>query len=193
MGHEIEAKYLNVDVDVIEERLRRIGAHKVYERVYKVKVYDFPNLWLNSIGAWARVRDEGDRVVMTYKRRLGMGEGAKQGDTGMEEIELQVDSFETASFFLEHLGMVMKFYEEKWRIRWARDGVEFDIDRMPGLNPYLEIEGSSWMEIDQAAVELELNPDEKKICSAFQIYEEAGINMNEYEEISFTRMTKKSH
>ena len=54
-----------------------------------------------------------------------------------------------------------------------------------------EIEAKTWEEIDEAIKWLNLDPSEKKIFSAFQIYQLAGIDLLEYDEITFGRMVKK--
>ena len=84
-------------------------------------------------------------------------------DGGMEEIEVIVSDFDKTAELILAMGFVEKFYQENKRIRWIKDGVEFDIDTWPELEPYLEIEATSWKKIDEAARELGLNLGNKKI------------------------------
>ena len=60
---------------------------------------------------WLRLRDEGDKVTLTYKKRFGTGEKFK--DEGMYEKEIVVSDFEKTADILNAIGMVEKFYEEK--------------------------------------------------------------------------------
>ena len=57
---EIEVKFLNIDSDLMEKKLLKIGAKKVFEKLYHRKVFDYPDLRLNDQGAWVRLRDEGE-------------------------------------------------------------------------------------------------------------------------------------
>ena len=49
-------------------------------------------------------------------------------DDGMEETETCVDDFNKIALILEKIGLIEKHYAEKKRIRWEKDGIEFDID-----------------------------------------------------------------
>ncbi|HEU5004755.1 MAG TPA: CYTH domain-containing protein [Candidatus Saccharimonadales bacterium] len=188
---EIEVKFLNIDVEEIESKLKSLGAKKEFDQKYRRKVYDYPDLRLNDQGAWIRVRDEGSQVTMGFKQRKMSDDGAN--DVGMKEIEIKVDSFDKAWQFLEAVGLKQKFYEENRRVRWTLDTIEFDIDYWPLLKPYLEIEAGSWKDIDKAIKILDLNPDDKKIFSTFQVYQLEGINELEYDILTFDSQIKKSN
>ena len=141
---EIEVKFLDVDVKEIEAKLKRIGAKKVFDRIYRRKVYDYPDLRLNASNAWVRVRDEGEQVTMGFKRRIApSGRNGLSNDGGMEEVEVIVSDFEKTALMLEKIGLVQKFYEENRRVRWTKGDIEFDIDTWPLLHPYLEIEAQT--------------------------------------------------
>ena len=66
-----------------------------------------------------------------------------------------------------------------------------DIDTIAMIPTYLEIEAGSWEEIDKATQELGLDPKDRKICSAQQIYQIYGINTEEYQTINFDEVIKK--
>ncbi|MBD3328896.1 hypothetical protein GF357_00125 [Candidatus Dojkabacteria bacterium] len=137
MGKEIEAKFININKENLQKKLAKIGAKKVFdERLLRRCVYNLP---IEKDGAWARVRDEVDKVTMTYKRVTD-----KSLD-GVEEVELIVDSFDKAREFLKSVGLFEKAYQETKRIRYVieSDNVEFDIDTWPGLSPWVEIEADS--------------------------------------------------
>jgi adenylate cyclase class 2 len=190
---EIEVKFLDIDVPKIEAKLKSIGAKKAFDRLYRRRVYDYPDLRLNANGSWVRVRDEGDKVTMGYKHRLGVtSSDGSTNDTGMEEIEVVVSDFDNASLLLEKIGLKQKFYEENRRVRWVKDDIEFDLDTWPLLNTYLEIEASSWDQIDEAIKLLGLKPEDKKILVAFQVYQLAGLNEHDYDVLTFDKVVKKS-
>ena len=68
---EIEVKFLNIDPETIQKKLAEIGARKVGEYFYRRRVFDYPDFRLDKQNAWLRLRDEGDRVTLSFKRRIG--------------------------------------------------------------------------------------------------------------------------
>jgi len=187
---EIEVKFLEIDVKSIEAMLKELGANRAFERVYKVITFDYPDLRLNEESSWVRLRDEGDQTTLAFKQRLGAGKKG-ENDSGMLEHETVVSDFDQTAEIMRKIGLTEKFFEEKRRIRYQLDGIEYDIDEVPLLNPYLEIEAGSWDDIDKAIKLLKLDPKDKKICSAFQIYEQAGINQLDYKMLTFDKQTKR--
>jgi adenylate cyclase class IV len=137
MAKEIEAKFININSDSIISKLKDLGAILVYEhRLLRRKVYNLPT---PTPGTWARVRDEVDKITMTYKcvneRSLN----------GVEEVEIEVNDFDKACDFLNSVGLIEKAYQETRRTRYIikEDNVEFDIDIWPSLNPLIEIESDN--------------------------------------------------
>ncbi len=193
MTHEeIEAKFLDIDPAEIEKKLTAVGAKKVRDFSYRRRVFDYPDWRLDKNGGWLRLRDEGDRITLAFKQRLGIKDhGGLTNDSGMREVEIKVSDFEKTATLLLDLGFVEKHYAENKRTRWEKDGVEFDIDTWPQLEPYLEIEADSWEAVDAAAKELGLNPEDKKIFSANQIYAQKGIDVGEYSRLAFDGLVKR--
>ena len=189
---EIEVKFLNIDKDHVAQKLVAIGAEKVGDFSYRRIVFDFPGFPLNEKSAWVRLRDEGDRIALSFKQRIGAtSHDGSTSDTGMEEVEVVVSDFEKTATFLRRIGMIDKFYQENKRTRYKKGDVEFDIDSWPALKPYLEIEAKSWEAIDKAIAELGLDPKDKKIFSTNQIYNMEGIRELDYIRMSFTEMIKR--
>src|SRR5665213_60675 len=163
---EYEVKFLNIDPEALEAQIIGLGGSKLFDRMYRRAVFDYSDLRLDKVGAWVRVRDEGEKVTMSFKQRLGY-DAAKpdQNDTGMTEEEIVVSDFETTCKILRHIGLTDKFLQENRRVRFMLGGVELDIDYWPKLNPYLEIEAKSWEAVDGAIKKLGLDPEDKKIFS----------------------------
>lgn len=187
---EIEVKFLDVDVVDLKSKLEKFGAEFIGSFDYKRKAYDFPGFPLAQKSAWVRVRDEGDRVVMTYKQRLEAGDHT-MGDLGMKEVEIIVNDFNLADNFLKSIGMIEKFYEENKRERYVLDNVEIDIDSWPMIPPYVEIEGSSWDNVQNVSEKIGFDWNNHLRCSTMQIYEKYGINENDYSVITFNEQIKK--
>lgn len=187
---ECEVKFLNIDHDKLEKQILELGGKKQFDRMYRRVVLDFPGWPLNEQKSWLRVRDEGDKVTMSFKKRIDPGE-AGSNDVSMHEHEIVVSDFAATIEILHQIGMIDKFYEENRRVRYILDGVELDVDYWPQLKPYLEIEAPTWEQVDQMIETLGLSPDDKKIYSTHQIYEENGIEEFDYSRITFEEMVKR--
>lgn len=194
MSHEeIEAKYLNINPAELEKKLAAIGAKRVGEMFYIAHSFDYPDWRLDKEHSWLRLRTDGKETTLTFKKRIGVkASGGQANDDGMEEVEVKVDDFEKTKLIIHKLGFVDKRYMEKKRIRWEKDGVEYDIDFWPELKPYLEIEADSWERVDKAALELGLDLADKKVFSASQAYSVGGINVNEYSRLAFDGLVKRT-
>lgn len=188
---ECEVKFLNIDVDELTAKIESLGGVKQFDRLFKRIVFDYPDLRLNNDKhAWVRLRDEGDKVTLSYKQRLDVGDGVSN-DRSMLEHEVVVSDFEQTAEIMRNIGLTDKFYEENRRVQYKLDNVELDIDYWPQLKPYLEIEADTWEEVEAMIQKLGFNSDDKKIYSTHQIYAEAGINENDYKKITFDEMIKR--
>jgi adenylate cyclase class 2 len=189
---ENEVKFLNIDPEEIENKLKEMGAQRIFDKIYKRRVFDYPDLSLNEKGAYLRLRDEGDKITFTFKQRLGIkSHDGTQNDEGMEEIEVNVSDFNKTAELVLKLGLTEKFYEENRRIRYKLRNIEFDIDFWPLLNPYLEIEAPTWEEVDEGIRLLNLDQKDKKIFSTFQVYQLSGINELDYKILTLDKAIKK--
>src|SRR3989344_6298372 len=192
MAEEIEVKFLNIDPAQTEAKLLEIGALKVRDFFYRRRVFDYPDWRLDKAHSWLRLLDEGDKITLSFKKRIGADKHDGTGnDDGMEEVEIAVDDFEKTVQLLLALGFIEKHYAENKRSRWIKDGVEFDIDTFPELEPYLEIEATGWNKIDEAIAWLGLSPADKKIFSTSQIYALKGIKIADYTRLAFDGLVKR--
>lgn len=151
MEIEYEATFINIDKDAVRKKLDSIGAHLVRsEFLQKRVVFNLPE-GHEKAGAWLRVRDEGNRITMSFK--------IVDGDTisDQKEAQLVIDNFEAAVQFLELIGCKQKSFQESRREIWELDGVEIMIDEWPFLEPFVEVEGSSEQEVRKVAERLGLD------------------------------------
>ncbi len=147
MQSEIEAKFLNVNHDEIRERLRIAGAELEQPmRLMRRAVFHGAHL---GDGAYVRVRDEGDRVTITYKHFHDPG-----SIHGVEELETTVGDFEIAVGIVGKTGLEQSSYQETKRETWQLDDVEIVLDEWPWAPPYIEIEGPSEDAVRAAAERL---------------------------------------
>lgn len=185
MHTEIEAKWLNIDHDELRAKLREAGAVLIQpERLMIRNIYDYPDLQLTEKKGWVRVRNEGDKVTMSFKQ---------QNDKslhGTKEVNLVVDSFDEADAFLCALGLKCKSTQETKRESWKLGNVEIELDTWPWIPPYVEIEAPSETDLHDVARALGL--DETKglpgaVSVAFRdIYDLAPGELNTWESITFS-------
>lgn len=187
---ECEVKFLDIDQEEIEKKLVEIGAKKVKEFHYRRIIFDYEDLRFDKAGSWVRLRDEGDKITLSYKERLGI-ETENGNDRGMYELEFNVSDFDKVQQFMLKLGLVEKFYMENKRIRYMFDDIEFDIDIWPMINPYLEIEAPDWDKVDKGIELLGFDKKEAKKFTATQVFERAGIRDKDYKIITFEKQVKK--
>lgn len=148
METEIEAKFLNVSFDKIRENLSQLGAQLEQPmRLMRRVIIEPPNL--SAKDAFVRVRDEGDKVTLTYKQ---FDDHTAFG--GVQEIEVTVSDFDQTVAILEKLGLMYRSFQESRRETWRLNQVEIVLDEWPWLNPYIEIEGHSEEEVKQIAGQL---------------------------------------
>lgn len=147
MQSEIEAKFLNVQHDEIRAKLTELGATCV-QPMRLMRRVTIENDRLVEKNAFVRVRDEGDRVTMTYKQFDSLSvDGAK-------EIEIVVSDFDTAVQLLDAAGLPSQSFQESKRETWQLGEVEIVLDEWPWLKPYIEIEAGSEVLVQDTAKRL---------------------------------------
>lgn len=148
MDIEYEATFLNVNKDNLRKKLKVIGATLVKSEFLQKRVVFFLPKGHEVKGGWVRVRDESDKITMSFK--------VVDGNTIQDQKEtcLVVDNFQTAEQFLVGIGCVKKSYQENKREKWLLEGVEITIDEWPFLEPFTEIEGKSEEEVKKISEKL---------------------------------------
>lgn len=189
---EIEVKFLDINITDIEQKLVSIGAQRIGETLSKITNFDYPDYRLKEKKAWVRLRSEFGKTTIAYKQRLGAGfEDGSVSDKGMKEIEIEVSDFNIANSFLKSIGLIEKFSQERKRIRWEKDSIEFDIDTWPLVPSYIEIEGDSIENIKKVSEELGFNWQEHFIGSFGQVCRKYGLNDHDYSVFTFDKQIKK--
>ena len=133
MRNELEATFYEINKDEIRAKLKELGAKLEYpEFLMRRVVYD------TGDHSFARVRQEGDGIVMTYKSYTN-----DMVITGCKEVNVKVDDYEAANLFMRGIGMKEKANQDSYRELWTLDGVEITIDTWPWIPTYIEVEGPS--------------------------------------------------
>ncbi len=129
---EIEARFINLSREKIEQKLQEIGAAKKFEAFFREWIFFHPE-WEKDHRR-IRVRTDGKTAWLSYKANYTWGVDAT------EEIEFTVSSPENAVAFLRAVDIPQRRYQEKRRIQYRFDNIIFDLDFWPKIPMVLEIE-----------------------------------------------------
>lgn len=185
MQTEIEAKWLDIDHDEFRQRLVTAGATCAHtERQMSRKVFDYPDDRLHDIGGWVRVRDEGDKVTLSYKQLND------RSLHGTKEVTVVVDDFATTCLFLESIGLESKSYQETKRESWRLGDAEIELDTWPWIPTFVEIEAKSEADLRQIAKRLGLQMQDAlhgSVETAYQaVYDVTEAEIDAWQEIRFS-------
>lgn len=142
MGVEIEAKMAVESFEPVMGRLRALAARKLGDHFEVNTFFDTQDRSLLASDEGLRLRHDRnalaarERHVITYKgpRR----EGAVKS---REEIEFEVSDAAAAAQLFERLGYLRTLSFEKRRQSWELDGCRVELDEVPRLGRFVEIEG----------------------------------------------------
>ena len=152
METELEAIFLDTNADSLRKKLKEIGASLVHpEQLMKRKVFDFPDERLEKEGGWVRVRDEGNKITLSYKRLVD------RTLHGTKEITVEVSDFEKTCNILIAAGLQVDAYQETKRERWELDGSEITIDTWPWIPTFVEIEANSEEKLKEIVKKIDLD------------------------------------
>lgn len=179
MKPEIEASFINIDKSKIRNQLGSLGAKLVQPEILMQRV-----VFSTGPKSFARVRDEGNRIVMTYKRVDDLSL------SGTKEINLEVNDYATAINFLKSVGLKPKADQETLREEWLLDNVEICIDTWPWIATFIELEGPSENAVKNVASRLNLDMGHAHYGSVDEIYKlyynVTNDDVNFAPEIKFT-------
>jgi predicted adenylyl cyclase CyaB len=138
--HEIEVKILEIIPDTIAAKLiNELGFEKKGKGEYRAIYFDDEENSLSASGRLLRLRKEGEKVVLAYKRNI-----SRQGAKVMEEHQTSVADFEASLQIIEGLGF--RPFSETYKIRevFRKGDIEVVFDDYQGelshIPPFLEIE-----------------------------------------------------
>lgn len=170
MMYEIEVKVLDIDRPAVESTLLELGAVPGPEQRFSAVFYDSPDGRLRAGGQLLRLRREGDRTLLTFKRRV-----SEAGAKVREETEVAVGDFEACRRILNSLGLAESATVDKFRTSYQLDNVSVVIDRHVGglsfIPEFLEIEAASVEEVHSVAARLGFRPDQLRPWGLPQVIE----------------------
>lgn len=166
MEIEFEATFLDIKKEDVRKKLKAIGA-KLIKPEFMQRRYTF-NLPKGSYSptSWLRVRDEQDKITMTYKEVKG------KDIKDQKEITLEINDLENGKEFLEKIGCRGKSYQETKRELWKLDGVEICIDTWPFLEPFVEVEGKSEKKVKEVSQKIGFDYSKAFFASTTEFYKQ---------------------
>jgi adenylate cyclase class 2 len=148
MAVELEAKMSVEAFDPVRARLREAGATRVGDHFELNTFFDTPSRALTQAkhGLRLRVQRDGatgaERSVVTWKGRQHPGPLKSR-----EEVEFVASPGSAAALLFERLGYVRTFSFEKRRETWRLDACTVELDELPLLGKFVEIEGPDEQDI----------------------------------------------
>lgn len=159
MKLEIEATFVEINKDELRAKLKDVGAKLVQPEILMRRV-----VFGVAENSFARVRDEGDRVVFTYKCRHD------DSITGTEEINVEVSDYDDMIAILKACGLHVKANEDSYRESWELNGAEIDIDTWPWIPSYVEIEAETPEIVESVSEKLGFKMKDAIIGSVDEVY-----------------------
>lgn len=168
MEAEIEVKFLDVVVDDIRDRLTKAGAVLEHPlRLMRRALIEEPHHVVEN--SFIRIRDEGDKVTLAFKRRSLPDEQTTINST--KEIETTVGDFDKTVTIFSEAGWQYITMQESKRETWRLDDAEVVIDEWPWIQPYIEIEAASEAIVQKVAETLGFDWKDAEFGSVDIIYQ----------------------
>lgn len=156
MPIEVEAKVRVASFRVVRQRLVELGASRLGVNLQRNDLYDAAGSDLAERGCRLRLRTvrrgRGDTPVLTFK-------GPKLGGRfkSRREIEIGVSDKATARRLLEAMGYRPYFSFDKRRESWRLGGWHIELDEVPLLGRFVEVETAEPREVEHALATLGLD------------------------------------
>ncbi len=171
MALEIEAKIRLADHEEVRQALRRCGATCLGAALETNRFFDWPDasLRLGDQGLRLRLAEpypvpdapqratDAPRVTVTFKGPQRKGASKLKV---REEFEFRADAAEGPAAVLTALGLVNTMTFQKRRESWDLGDCRVELDELPALGLFMEIEGPSAEAIAAAIADLGLTEAE---------------------------------
>ncbi|MBS1824418.1 MAG: class IV adenylate cyclase [Acidobacteria bacterium] len=143
---EVEIKLPVPNLPAIQPLITQLGWRPLTPRTLEINILlDHPDSSLRSRGVILRLRQYGDRSVLTYK---GPGQDGKH--KVREELETPIGDLPTLQTIFLHLGYHPTFRYEKYRTEFTDGAGHLTLDETP-IGTFLELEGApEWIDAQAA-------------------------------------------
>lgn len=171
---EVELKYQVTTFDEVKEKLLELGGKSVIASQHERNiVFDSPDHRLKSQGKLLRLREYGNKVLLTVKVALP---SERMKERLEHESSLSI-SFDEAVEMLNVLNYREAFKYEKEREIWiVNNSIHICFDSLFFGN-FIEIEGNTVDEVESISLALGFNP-EKGIKTSYKTLQNAAEKRN---------------
>lgn len=170
---EIEVKFIEVDLPQLKKKLKRLGFRRVFPPTLFRELH-FKHILFKEgrFFDFFRLRAAGKKVTLTVKKAIPNTKFKVR-----EEREIQVAAtFEETWKLLESMGFQVRRRMEKFREEYERGKFKVEIDRYPGMAPYIEIEGPGRNGLRSLAAKFGLDFKKATTDTAPQVVRKAGLD-----------------
>jgi adenylate cyclase class 2 len=155
---ETEIKFRVANITALEQQLSSIGFTLLTPRTFESNtLYDTPGRTLRNQQQILRIRQYGDRWIVTHKRiplSMTKSDASEGRHKHREEAETTLGDGTVLAEIFTHLGLVPAFRYEKWRTEWSDSAGHCVIDETP-IGVYAELEGTAdWIDVVSAKLGL---------------------------------------
>jgi adenylate cyclase class 2 len=166
---ETEIKIRLTDRPGFTMMLPALGFHLMTaETMERNVLFDKPDAELRQRGELLRIRQYGDRWILTHKAPVESS--ANSAHKVRAETETEVEDGRPLAAIFERLGFAPTFVYEKLRTEWADNEGHVVVDVTP-IGDFAELEGNSeW--IDRIAARLGISPSNYMKASYGQLFQE---------------------
>ncbi len=158
---EKEVKILEIDQQVVKQKLEALGAQVIFDGMMDATFYDYPDSALEHKDQLLRLRKEGDETELVFKQKKYMDNYRDN-----QEISVKVEDYEKMKKIFETIGLHPTKVTRKHRIEYKLDKVKIAIDtyhdHMRHIPTFMEIEGKEEAAIFKYAKTLGFS--EKDFC-----------------------------
>ena len=162
--NEVELKFLEIDTEAIRQKIILLGAKKVFDGVMKAAYLDNEAGDIKKTNRVVRIRTEGEKVVLAYKEPQ-----ESTFASSSKETEITVSDYDVTKALFAKLGFTPSREYEKHRESYKLEGYSFELDTIPGIPTFLELEATSEDAIIQICAKLELDITDGKDWNCFVV------------------------
>ncbi len=159
MAEEIESKIRIVDHEPVRAKLRLAGADYIGRVLEMNHLYDDSSQTLFQHGCGLRIREckpldgECPAATITFKGPMHQGPFKQR-----REIEVEISDARAMIDLLHALGYSEQIVFEKKRESWRADPCKIELDEVPNLGLFVEVEGPDAQTIQDTLNRLGLDP-----------------------------------
>ena len=154
---ETEVKIFVENLEHVEKQLLKLGANQVQQRIHERNMrYDTEDGSLTEKGVVLRLRED-NGVKLTYKSKGTL----ERGIITREELEVEINDFETMEAILQKFGFDRSLFYEKYRTVYAFNNTYVMLDELPFGN-FVEVEGTNEDAIISVLMQLGLQDVERR-------------------------------